>query len=127
MSAMMAHSMSHTFSEAHVVEDFEEVFLVGEISISRKVTILVYYSFTTLSTVGFGDYHPISDSERIIQSLLLLVGVASFTYIINSFMSIVVLYENISLNFEDKAQLSKFIGFLRKFNEDLELDLEIKI
>ena len=31
--------------------------------------------FTTLSTVGLGDYHPVSDYERVFGSLILLFGV----------------------------------------------------
>ena len=43
------------------------------------VTIL-YFTFTSLSTVGFGDYYPITDFERIFCSFLLLFGVATFSY-----------------------------------------------
>jgi len=36
---------------------------------------LSYFMFTTLSTVGLGDYHPTNDRERILGSLILLFGV----------------------------------------------------
>jgi len=32
--------------------------------------IVVYWAFTTLSTVGFGDYNPRSDSERLMCAFL---------------------------------------------------------
>lgn len=42
--------------------------------------ILMYYAFTSLSTVGFGDYHPRADEERAICAIILLLGVAIFSY-----------------------------------------------
>jgi len=38
----------------------------------------MYFSFTSLSTVGFGDYHPRSNSERLIGAAMLVFGVAIF-------------------------------------------------
>ena len=35
-----------------------------------------------MSTVGFGDYYPVSDIERLTGSLFLLIGVATFTYVV---------------------------------------------
>lgn len=35
---------------------------------------------TSLSTVGLGDYYPISDYERMMGSFLLLFGVMIFSY-----------------------------------------------
>ena len=50
--------------------------------------IVTYYSFTSLSTVGFGDYHPRSNSERIFCAFILLFGVAIFSYIMGIFIEI---------------------------------------
>jgi voltage-gated potassium channel len=41
----------------------------------------MYFSFTSLSTVGFGDYYPVSNIERITGSMILLGGVVCFSYI----------------------------------------------
>ena len=46
----------------------------------------MYFSFTTLSTVGLGDYHPISDVERAIFTFILLSGVSLFSYIMGNFV-----------------------------------------
>ena len=48
---------------------------------SENLIIVLYFAFTTLSTVGFGDYNPKSESERIITTFILLIGVACFSYI----------------------------------------------
>ena len=51
-----------------------------ELSDTNFVINLLYYIFTSLSTVGFGDFYPITDGERIITSVMLLSGVATFSY-----------------------------------------------
>jgi len=43
--------------------------------------ILMYFSFTSLTTVGFGDFNPRSNVERLFISFGLLFGVAIFSYI----------------------------------------------
>ena len=45
---------------------------------SRVVIIGMYFIFTSLSTVGFGDYYPYSDVERAVTSMILLLGVIVF-------------------------------------------------
>ena len=44
------------------------------------VVTIMYFTFTSLSTVGFGDYYPITDIERIYSSFILMFGVATFSY-----------------------------------------------
>ena len=41
---------------------------------------IIYFSFTSLSTVGLGDFYPIADEERILCSFILLFGVAIVSY-----------------------------------------------
>ena len=50
--------------------------------------ILCYFAFTSLSTVGFGDFVPRSDLERIVGAFVLLLGVAIFSYIMGIFLDI---------------------------------------
>jgi hypothetical protein len=47
-----------------------------------EITVkLVYFTFTTLSTVGFGDFNPKSNVERLIVAFGMLLGVAIFSII----------------------------------------------
>jgi len=50
--------------------------------------LVVYFAFTSLSTVGFGDLNPRSDFERIFVAFMLLFGVAIFSYIMGVFIEI---------------------------------------
>ena len=54
-------------------------------SLYRKTLIMSYYSFTTLSTVGFGDYYPQNDQERALITVVLLTGVAVFSLVLGNF------------------------------------------
>ena len=86
-------------------------------------TILVaYYSFTSLSTVGFGDFHPRSNSERVFAALILLFGVAIFSYIMGIFISILATYKVLDAELDDGDNLSKFFGMLKKFNGNVEIN-----
>ena len=59
----------------------------------KRIVLMLYFALTTLSTVGYGDYHPISDLEMIITSLVMLGGVAFFSYIMGNFIEIISNYE----------------------------------
>lgn len=60
-----------------------------ELSNYEKLVISCYFALTTLSTVGYGDYHPISNLERIIAVFIMLVGVAFFSYNMGSFIEFI--------------------------------------
>ena len=47
--------------------------------------VTMYFAFTSLSTVGFGDYHPWNNFERAVCALILLFGNLIFGYIIGNF------------------------------------------
>ena len=47
----------------------------------RKVLISTYFGFTTLSTIGLGDFYPVSDHERFVAAFLMLFGVLIQSFI----------------------------------------------
>jgi hypothetical protein len=53
------------------------------------MVIAVYFAFTSLSTVGFGDYCPRSDLERLLGSIMLLFGVSIFSMAMGRFIEMV--------------------------------------
>ena len=48
------------------------------------VVRVMYFSFTSLSTVGFGDFHPRSNAERLIGSIVMLLGVMINSIVVES-------------------------------------------
>ena len=57
---------------------------------AANITIMIYYMFTTLSSVGLGDFNPKSETERLIIAFILLIGCTCFSYIMSQFMEIVI-------------------------------------
>ena len=92
----------------------------------EKAIICVYFAFTSLSTVGFGDYHPISNQERLLGAAMLLFGVAIFSYCMGKFVDI--FNEAIAFNatLDDGDNLNKFFGVLENFNGEKPIKLELK-
>jgi hypothetical protein len=57
--------------------------------IDGRLVRSMYFMLTTLSTVGYGDYYPISSSERIVGALIQVGGVTLFAIVMNAFIRIV--------------------------------------
>ena len=80
------------YSSDEDLEEFEDTFIVyfglHEKDPKSIWIITTYFSFTSLSTVGFGDYHPRSNIERMVGSFILLWGVAIFSFIMGNFIDI---------------------------------------
>ena len=58
-------------------------------STSEKLVTSAYFAITTLSTVGYGDMYPISEMEKVVVVLVMLSGVAFFSYIMGNFISVI--------------------------------------
>ena len=53
---------------------------------NQEIVIKVmYFSFTTLSTVGFGDMRPINSGERLVCAFIMFFGITVFVFVINMF------------------------------------------
>ena len=82
------------------------------------MVIVTYYMFTSMSTVGFGDFHPKSDFERIVCSVILVFGVAIFSMIMGNFIEIIQTFQTFNDDLDEGEDLNRFFGVLRKFNYD---------
>jgi polyferredoxin len=111
-------------------DDPDEMTFYNQYSMREKtnftqLTIVVYFAFTTLSTVGFGDYHPKGEIERIITTFILLCGVACFSYIMGQFIEILMNFQQVTADNEDSENLSKWLGLLAHFNKNRPLSKEL--
>jgi hypothetical protein len=88
--------------------------------------ISLYYSFTTLSTIGFGDFHPKNDLERIFCAFIMVAGVMIFSYIMGNFVEMIQSYEIMNGNIDDGDNLSKFFGLMKKYNKGRDINDELK-
>ena len=51
--------------------------------------ISTYFALTTLTTIGFGDLHPVTQWERLLMIFLFLFGVTLFSYFMSVFFEII--------------------------------------
>jgi len=79
---------------------------------TRQAIVGMYYSFTSLTTVGFGDYNPRSEFERIFCAMILLFGVAIFSYIMGNFIEILEQIKQLDEELDDGDNLTRFFGLL---------------
>ena len=105
---------------------FYEVYEVSSLSGSEVALISLYYSFTTLSTIGFGDFHPKDDVERIFCAIIMVGGVMVFSYIMGNFVDMIKNYEIMNSDIDDGDNLSKFFGMMKRFNKGKDLNSELK-
>ena len=86
---------------------------------------MCYYSFTSLSTVGFGDFHPKSDQERALITVVLLLGVAVFSMVLGNFNGIMEEILELGRGYEDKENLARFFALMKRYNDDNDIDQDI--
>ena len=72
---------------------------------ARKSLISAYFAFTTLTTVGFGDYYPINNIERLAGAFVLLFGVACFSFIMGELLLMIRTVKNLTDDVEDDSDL----------------------
>ena len=75
---------------------------MGDRTTTEKIVICWYYSMTTLTTVGYGDYYPMSNTEIFVAVCYMLCGVVFFSYIMSSVIEIINNQQK-KMSLEDKS------------------------
>ena len=76
----------------------------------------MYYALTTLSTTGLGDFHPITDKERLLGIVLIFFGVIMFSYILGELRFLISNIDSLNGEIEYNDELDNFLLLLTKFN-----------
>lgn len=112
------------------VVTFVDKFTLREAEQSDKFVACIYFILTTLSTVGYGDYYPVSILEKIIGSLIMFCGVTFFSLLMEEFKGIILDWKGDYIS-DNERNLNKWMLLLRRFNykgkplkKDLREDLE---
>ena len=85
----------------------------------------MYWAYTTVTSVGFGDFTPRSDSERLFTILIILIGVSVKSYIMGRFVDILFNYQMMNGNLNDGDFLTQFLNTLKRFNSDKRLNKKL--
>ena len=65
-----------------------KLFGYKDLSNSKLYIVSVYWSVTTLTTVGYGDISATNDAERYFSIAVMIIGILCYSYIISSVSSI---------------------------------------
>ena len=90
------------------------------------VIIAIYFAFTTLSTVGFGDFYPCSDFERFIGGWVLFIGDIMFSYIMGYFIEKLESFKALHEDENEDEELQKFLLAIRHFNDKKRINNKFK-
>ncbi len=66
-----------------------------KVSPSELYLIALYYTFTTITTVGYGDISGGTGVERVVCILFLFVGVLTYGFIAGSITSIIINHDEV--------------------------------
>ncbi len=82
----------------------------------------MYFILTTITTVGYGDFVPWSNAERIYMLLVELFGVAFFSYCMGNFTEIISSYYTKLGGSDKSAELQTWLTLLGRFNNRKPVD-----
>ena len=72
--------------------------------------------------MGFGDYHPRANSERIFCAIILVLGVMIFSYIMGNFIEMIESYKVLNADPDNGDELSKFFGLMKRYNKNKDIN-----
>jgi hypothetical protein len=84
----------------------------------------VYYTITTITTVGYGDISAKSTGERILSSLLMLTGVISFSFATGSLSSIMSTYDSSQAMYREKLNILNEIDTKYEISQNLKEEIK---
>lgn len=93
---------------------------------SDIVVKIMYYTFTTLSTVGFGDMRPVSSIERLVCAFIMFFGVMIFSLVIGLFLQIIERFKKIDEELGDSSQLITFFSVLEQKNKNKRFNIRLQ-
>ncbi len=79
-----------------------------------RLVVCVYFILTTLSTVGYGDFYPISIIEKILGSVIMFCGVTFFSIMMSGFIEIVMSIKGESGD-QNEKDLDKWFLLIKRF------------
>ena len=82
---------------------------------------MTYFAFTSLSTVGFGDYYPTNNFERLMCSLMIFLGNCLFGLIISNFNEMIFEIKNFMYENDEAENLNKFFNLIARFNYGIQI------
>jgi hyperpolarization activated cyclic nucleotide-gated potassium channel 1 len=124
--SLLVHIMGCVWYFSAKLQDFAPDTWVGAYDIidESKMTHYissVYWTLTTLATIGYGDITPQNDLERMVCITWMIFGVGFYTYIIGSLSSLIFQLDT------KRIQLTQRLYLIDQFCKESNLPLDLKI
>ena len=71
------------------IDNWIDTFDFNLYNVGNMYTIGIYWTVTTITTVGYGDISATNTAERIIASIIMIIGVIAFSFSTGSLSSII--------------------------------------
>ena len=89
---------------------------------NKKILVNTYFAFTTLATIGFGDYYPVSNTERVVFTVVFIGGVSMFSFIMGELQKMLKRIQSLEQDFNEEELLERFFILITKFNNGYPMD-----
>lgn len=83
----------------------------------------LYWSFTTMTTVGYGDTFPVTPSERGYSIFCIFIACGVFAYVIGSIGEMVTRYNEVAAIFKEKMTYVNRFLIQKKISKDLRMKI----
>ena len=125
----IVYFISNEFNLDEDVENnntFITAFGLGDLESDKsRLIVCSYFALTMLSTVGYGDYYPMSSREMIAAVIIMLACVAIFSFIMSSFLEIISSY-NQKMDTVDKSdELDRWLISLERYTKGTPINLSL--
>ena len=91
----------------------------------KKLIISCYFVLTALTTVGFGDINAQNDREKIFGIVIMLVGVAVFSYVMSEFSDQINIYNQTFGDVDKGSLLQNWLHLLQKYSKGKKFDKKL--
>ena len=76
-----------------------------KLSTSEQYLVSLYYTITTITTVGYGDISGVTNLEKVLCIIIMLVGVLTFSFASGALASIFASYDKSNAKLEQQMEM----------------------
>ena len=105
------------------IDNWIDTFEFNHNDIGPMYTIGMYWTVTTITTVGYGDISATNTAERISASIIMIIGVIAFSFSTGSLSSIIQTSDERQGDYRKRLEIVKDLKAKHKFGDHLYMEL----